>query len=47
MVSTTADLYGGPTLPGHRIFLRNLFAQAATPVAGSATWFPYQGIAGF
>jgi hypothetical protein len=47
MVSTTADLYGGPTLAGHRIFLRNLFAQAAPQVAGSATWFPYQGIAGF
>jgi hypothetical protein len=45
MLSTTANLLGGGApFAGHHIFLRNLFAAAAEPAAGSATWFPFQGI---
>lgn len=48
LLSATADLVAGSgTTAGHQIYLLNLSKQPALPVAGSATWFPYQGIAGF
>jgi hypothetical protein len=48
IVSTTADLAAGSgSTPGHRIYLLNIFADAAEPAAGSAVWFPEQGIPGF
>jgi len=46
-LSTTADLLSGGTSPGHQVFIVNLFKHPAVPVAGSATWFPEQGIIGF
>jgi hypothetical protein len=48
ILSTTADLVGGGgSTSGHRIYLRNVFAEPAEPAAGSAVWFPEQGIPGF
>jgi hypothetical protein len=46
-VSTTANLEAGSgTTAGHQIYLLNLFKAPVPSVAGSATWFPFQGITG-
>jgi len=47
-LSTTANLLAGSgSTIGNRIYMVNLYARPAVPVAGTATWFPYQGIPGF
>jgi len=44
-VSTTANLEAGSgATAGHQIYLLNLFKAPVPSVAGSATWFPSQGI---
>jgi hypothetical protein len=48
ILSTNADLLAGSgSTIGNRIYMVNLYARPAVPVAGSATWFPYQGIPSF
>jgi hypothetical protein len=44
LVATTADLLGGGTTAGHRVYMLNLFKRPATPVASAIAWFPTQGI---
>src|SRR4030095_7798237 len=45
ILSTTANLQvGSGTTPGNQVYLVNLFKRLATPVAGSTTWFPTQGV---
>lgn len=44
MLSTTANLLSGGTTAGHQVYQVNLFARPAEPIAGTATWFPSQGI---
>jgi len=47
-VSTTADLAtGSGTTIGNRVYVLNMYASPPPAVAGSATWFPFQGIPGF
>jgi len=44
MISTTANVFSGGTTAEHRVYMINLFARPAEPIAGTATWFPFQGI---
>lgn len=44
VVSTTADLVGGGTTPGHRAYVVNLWKRPPEPVPGLAVWFPSRGI---
>jgi len=47
-LSTTANLLAGSgSTAGHRIYLVNLTKRPAVAVAGTTTWFPFQGIPGF
>jgi Tol biopolymer transport system component len=46
LISTTANMLGTGTTAGHRLYMLNIFKQPGTPVAGSAVWFPHQGIPG-
>jgi hypothetical protein len=46
-ISTTADLAAGSgTTAGHQIYLLNLYKAPVPVAAGSAVWFPWQGIPG-
>jgi hypothetical protein len=47
LISTTANMLGTGTTAGHRLYMLNVFKQPGTPVVGSATWFPHQGVPGF
>src|SRR3989442_1628530 len=44
LLSTTANLIDGGLTTGHQVYLVNLFKRPATPVPGTAVWFPEQGI---
>jgi Tol biopolymer transport system component len=44
LVATTANLAEGGTTASHRVYMVNLFSRPPTLVAGSVTWFPFQGI---
>ncbi len=46
-LSTTANLLGTGTTPGHEVYLVNLYKRPATVVPGVATWFPARGIRAF
>jgi hypothetical protein len=43
-VSTTGDLSGGGTTTGYELYQLNDYVRPSAVMAGTATWFPYQGL---
>lgn len=47
LITTTSNMLGTGTTAAHRLYMLNVFKQPGTPVAGTVTWFPFQGVPGF
>jgi len=47
VVSTTGNLLGDGTTPGHQIYIWNLFKRPGTAVPGTVTWWPTPGLRPF